>query len=107
MNENTLQLLRRCQPVFTALGDDNRLLLIHLLHEHGSLNVNELTERTHLSRPAVSHHLKLLREAGLVQAEQRGKERFYTATLSDAGGLFQDLMQALAADGCLSCREAV
>ncbi|TNH06994.1 ArsR/SmtB family transcription factor [Testudinibacter sp. TR-2022] len=69
--------LAACLPLFTALGDPHRQTILLLLAEHGSLNVNRLTELMPLSRPAVSHHLKLMRQADLVRVAQAGNERFY------------------------------
>lgn len=101
MSQQTVDILRECIPTFTVLSDENRLMILHILFEHGSLNVNELTERLHLSRPAVSHHLKIMRDAGLVQVEQRGKERYYAASLQQAGERFQRLMASFIQDGCI------
>ena len=69
MSQKTVDILRECIPTFTVLSDENRLMILHILFEHGSLNVNDLTERLHLSRPAVSHHLKIMLDAGLVAVE--------------------------------------
>lgn len=60
--------------VFKALGDPNRLRLLSLIasHEGGEACVCDLTEPLDLSQPTVSHHLRVLREAGLVSSERRG-----------------------------------
>jgi DNA-binding transcriptional ArsR family regulator len=60
----------------TALGDPTRQQIVMLLSRE-RLNVGELTERFHLSRPAISHQLKVLSDAGLLVQERRGKERVY------------------------------
>ena len=59
---------------FKALGDPARLRLLSLIaaHESGEACVCDLTEPLGLSQPTVSHHLKVLREAGLVTGERRG-----------------------------------
>ena len=56
------------QKVFIALGDETRQQIFMALLENDTvgMRVPEITKRTHLSRPAVSHHLKILKEAGLV-----------------------------------------
>ena len=70
---------------FTALGDENRQrILLELLRNYGGLRVNEIAEAINLSRPATSHHLKTLREAGLVDMYERGTMNFYHATSSAA-----------------------
>ena len=65
----------------TALGDPTRQRIVaHLSRER--LNVGELAERFHLSRPALSHHIKVLVHAGLLIQEREGRERVYRV---DAG----------------------
>jgi DNA-binding transcriptional ArsR family regulator len=61
---------------FEALGDPNRRLILTLLAE-GGRSVGELARVLPISRPAVSRHLRLLREAGLVDEEPRGTQRIY------------------------------
>lgn len=65
---------RRLQPVFAALGDETRqqIFLTLLSGEQIGLRVGELAERTHLSRPAVSHHLRILRDVELVRCHREG-----------------------------------
>lgn len=101
MSQKTVDILRECIPTFTVLSDENRLMILHILFENGSLNVNDLTERLHLSRPAVSHHLKIMLDAGLVRVDQQGKERYYTVSLQQASERFQRLMASFIADGCI------
>ncbi len=73
-----------CAPVFAALGDPFRQDIILLLASCERLNVNEIAARIALSRPAISHHLKVLRQAGLVAMERVSRENFYALTLDDA-----------------------
>lgn len=60
-----------------ALGDETRLKMIQLLARHESLCVCEIQEAFELGQPTVSHHLKILRDAGLVTVERRGKWAYY------------------------------
>jgi DNA-binding transcriptional ArsR family regulator len=62
---------------FKALGDPTRRGLVELLLD-GPLPVHSLAEPFRMSRPAVSRHLRLLKEAGLVTERQRGRERLYS-----------------------------
>ncbi len=63
-------------PVLIALGDQTRQdILVALSGER--LNVGQLAERFPLSRPAVSHQLKVLADAGLLVRERHGRERVY------------------------------
>ena len=61
---------------FEALGDPNRREILTLL-SGGGRSVQEIAEALPISRPAVSRHLRLLKEAGLVAEEPRGTRRIY------------------------------
>ncbi|WP_353114136.1 metalloregulator ArsR/SmtB family transcription factor [Microbacterium sp.] len=84
---------QRLAKVFKALGDPNRVKLFSLItaSASGEMCVCDLTEPVGLSQPTVSHHMKLLVEAGLVTREQRGKWAYYqpaTGTLAEAARVF-------------------
>jgi ArsR family transcriptional regulator len=84
MDESTssLDLFRACIPYFEVLADPVRQQLVLALGDHhGSLNVGALTDRVALSRPAVSHHLKVLLQAGMVGAVKKGTENYYFLTI--------------------------
>jgi DNA-binding transcriptional ArsR family regulator len=61
---------------FDALGDPTRRMLFERLRR-GSCSVTELMSVVSISQPAVSQHLKILRDARLVRVEKRGKQRIY------------------------------
>jgi DNA-binding transcriptional ArsR family regulator len=61
---------------FDALGDPNRRAIVELLAT-GDRSVQQLADALPISRPAVSRHLRLLKEAGLVVEEPRGTRRIY------------------------------
>jgi DNA-binding transcriptional ArsR family regulator len=61
---------------FDALGDPNRRAIVELLGA-GERSVRELADALPISRPAVSRHLRLLKDAGLVVEEPRGTRRIY------------------------------
>jgi DNA-binding transcriptional ArsR family regulator len=61
---------------FDALGDPHRRAIVGLLRE-GGRSVIEIADELPISRPAVSRHLRLLKEAGLVVQEPRGTRRVY------------------------------
>lgn len=70
--------LKACRTAFIAIGDETRQqILVALLENHGGMRVGELTEKTNLSRPAVSHHLKILKDAGIVNVFKVGTMNFY------------------------------
>jgi ArsR family transcriptional regulator len=68
----------RMSAIAKALGDPVRLQLVDVLRKHaGKVCVCELIPLFDLSQPTVSHHLKILREAGIVDSERRGLWAYY------------------------------
>ncbi len=61
---------------FAALAEPNRLRIVELLRS-GARSVNDIGERLDLSQPLVSKHLRVLKDAGLVEVEPRAKQRIY------------------------------
>lgn len=101
----------QCMPLFIALGDEIRLTIIESLtnaayqscggdlseenlSRHG-LNVREITEQTSLSRPAVSHHLKILKDAGLISIRRDGTRNYYYLTISRTTKQLMELGQEI------------
>lgn len=69
-----------CQKILTAIGDENRLHLMIQMMQMGKCNgvrVGEITEKTHLSRPAVSHHLQILKDVGIMNVRKEGTKNYY------------------------------
>jgi DNA-binding transcriptional ArsR family regulator len=62
---------------FTALSDASRRSIIVMLAENGEMNVAEIGERFHFTAPALTRHLKILRDANLVHMEKRKQQRVY------------------------------
>ena len=67
---------QHCRSAFTAIGDETRQLILQVLLESdlNGIRVGEIAAKTHLTRPSVSHHLQILKAAGIVamhQEEQR------------------------------------
>lgn len=60
--------------VFTALGDEHRQRIVLLFEPGERLSISQIVAVSPLSRTAVSHHLRVLREAGVLQSEKVGKE---------------------------------
>ena len=78
MNKNYMRALpkewRPMAKVFIALGDEHRQRILLTFEKGERLTVGQISEVSTLSRPAVSHHLKILRAAGVLEAEKIGKE---------------------------------
>jgi len=99
-NGDFSELFKSCMPLFIALGDEVRLTIIEVLARTDSfltegctcignqaevrgMNVKEITDKTSLSRPAISHHLKILKETGLVSVRQEGTANYYFLTFGE------------------------
>ena len=70
-------LSRRHVPVFAALGDTTRLSLLTRLCERAPCSIATLAERLPISRQAITKHLQVLENAGLVRGEMAGRERLF------------------------------
>lgn len=66
------------QEIFQAIADPTRREIIDLLAST-SMPVNKVAEKFDISRPAISKHLKILKECGLVEVQQKGRKRFCRA----------------------------
>ena len=62
---------------FKALADPTRVAIVNTLSTSDEVCVCNLTEAFELSQPTISHHLKILREAGLVESSRRGTWAYY------------------------------
>ena len=91
MNKNYMRTIpkewRNISKVFTALGDEHRQRILLTFEPGERLNVGQIVDVSTLSRSAVSHHLKILREAGVLESVKEGKEVYFWIAkdfLSDA-----------------------
>jgi ArsR family transcriptional regulator, arsenate/arsenite/antimonite-responsive transcriptional repressor len=75
------------------LGDPARQAIILLLADHERLNVNQITDYMHLSRPAISHHLKVLKDVGLLSLARESRENFYSLTWEEPLGRLKLLIE--------------
>jgi len=69
-----------CQDAFIALGDETRIhMVIEMLRmgENKGIRVGEICRMSNLSRPAVSHHMKFLKESGMVNVRKEGTKNYY------------------------------
>lgn len=80
--EQVLQQFKESIPLLEVLTDENRQAIIMVLAQNKSgLNVNAISGHINLSRPAVSHHLKVLKQSGFIQSEKKGVENYYILTV--------------------------
>lgn len=71
---------KNCQKLLLALGDENRqhlILAMMQMDNCSGVRVGEITEKSHLSRPAVSHHLRILKDAGILKMRREGTKNYY------------------------------
>lgn len=90
---------RACQKTLVALGDENRQHLILEMLQIGKcsgVRVGEITEKSNLSRPAVSHHLRILKDAGIIKMRREGTKNYYyfDANAAAFDGIVEMLVQA-------------
>ncbi len=92
---------------FKALGDPNRLTLLSLIaaSEGGEACVCDLTEPVGLGQPTVSHHLKILVDAGFLTRERRGSWTYYSTVPGTLRTLCEDLCSDTALRGMLEGAE--
>lgn len=76
------------RDVFQAIADPTRREIIHLL-AHGPLNLNAVAANFSITRPAISRHIKILTQCGLVIIHQEGRERFCEANLRPLASVAQ------------------
>src|ERR1700760_3377750 len=69
---------RQTARIFMALGDEHRQRMLLMFEPGESLSIGDIVAGTTLSRSAVTHHLKVLREAGVLKSEKVGKEVLFT-----------------------------
>jgi DNA-binding transcriptional ArsR family regulator len=71
---NPLAALKASAPLFAALGDETRLRLVSRLCDDGPMSITRLTAGSDVTRQAVTKHLQVLEEAGLVSGTRHGRE---------------------------------
>jgi DNA-binding transcriptional ArsR family regulator len=82
------------RDLLLALADPMRQDLVQIL-ARAELNVGDIAERVTLSRPTVSHHLNILRRAGLVRVRKQGREMYYRLNKDRIVGTLQRLLESL------------
>lgn len=93
------QLERDLVQVFKLLADETRLkILMYLLREQ-ELHVSALCDRLNQSQPAVSHHLALLRVAGLIEPRRDGKHNYYSVREKHFHRLIGELFKTISDPG--------
>ncbi|MNO15942.1 Transcriptional repressor SdpR [compost metagenome] len=97
ITQENMNLFRQISPIFNVLNDENRQKIILFLAEKKSegMTVTEITEKIELSRPAISHHLKMLKQCGIVSFRKKGVEHIYFITLKKPVNQMKQLISML------------
>ena len=90
---------RTVAELFKQLGDGSRLRIFWLLCHCEECVIN-LSALVGMSSPAVSHHLKLLKDAGLIVSRRDGKEVYYKAALSDRAQALHHMIERMVEIAC-------
>jgi len=80
------------RDVFQAIADPTRRAIINMI-AHQSLNLNSVADSFDISRPAISKHIKILTQCGLITIKQQGRERFCEAKLQKLNEVSQWIEQ--------------
>ena len=94
----SIALLNDCIPMFEALKDPTRQQIVAHLLQHGPQTVGEIAQTSPLSRTAVSHHVKLLERAGLLEITKVSTRRICQVRSDETLGLLRGLIGALESD---------
>jgi|GEM_PF-152669 len=88
---------KTCGPMLVALGDEVRQNILLKLADSGfeGINVTNLSAKTNLSRPAISHHLKVLKDSGWVVPLKKGTQIFYQLSLDSNLGMISSLIESI------------
>lgn len=81
--------LRKVAEFYKALGDESRLLIVQMLAEQ-EMCVCEIIDKLSMSQPAVSHHLKILKQANLVNDAREGKWIYYSLNKDVFAAIFSN-----------------
>ena len=74
----------KSRKLLIAIGDETRQNIITVLMGRcDGMRVGEITQRTNLSRPAVSHHMKILLDCGLVNLDKQGTKNYYSLSIGE------------------------
>lgn len=78
--EKLAEQIKSCKKIMTALGDENRqhlILEMMKMRQYDGVQVGTIAKQSHLSRPAVSHHLQILKNVGILDMRREGTKNYY------------------------------
>ena len=74
-----------------ALADESRVEILNLLRK-AEMNVNDIADKSSVSRPTISHHLQIMKKAGILNATKDGKETYYSINKNKMLSLAQSIL---------------
>jgi len=77
--------------VIKALSDETRVEILNLLR-NGEMNVNEIADNCRVSRPTISHHLQIMKRAGVLSSIKDGKEVYYSINMHKLSSFAQEIL---------------
>ncbi|BBI35815.1 ArsR/SmtB family transcription factor [Cohnella abietis] len=92
--------IRSITKFLTALGDPVRLQILTLLGNVKRFNVGEISAQFEISRPAISHHLKILKDADIVESQKVGQEVYYWLSRDTVVASLRSLADAAESYSC-------
>ncbi len=87
----TFQFLETATELLRAIAHPHRLLIVEMLHQQQTMNVTEIYERLGIEQAVASHHLRILKDRGVVQVKRDGKNSNYSLTSDEYFNIFEVL----------------
>ncbi len=84
-----------CIELLRALSDNTRQQIIAIFRTHKEVCASDIARQFTLSRPAISHHLNLMKRAGLLRSRKDGKEVYYSFNRDRVTGLIESILESL------------
>lgn len=94
----SIDVLNACIPLFDTLKDPHRQAILVRLIQHGPQTIGEIADSSPLSRPAVSHHIKILEQVGFISVHKVATRRVCTVRTGEVLGLLRNLVATLEDD---------
>jgi DNA-binding transcriptional ArsR family regulator len=93
--EQIRELFKESQDFFNALGDPIRQELLLSMMGPEFLSVKELANRTKLTRPTISHHLKIMKNANIISEVKKGRQTFYRPQAGEKFYIVKELIKTI------------
>lgn len=94
----SISALNACIPLFDTLKDPHRQAILVRLIQQGPQTIGEIADNSPLSRPAVSHHIKILEQVGFISVQKIATRRICTVRTGEVLDLLRHLVATLQAD---------